>query len=313
MEFVILIASLIGIVLGADWLVDGSVAIARKYKVSDFVIGAAIVGIGTSMPELTVSFTGALNGNSDVAIGNVVGSNIFNVLGILGLTALFFPIAIQKTNMKFEIPVCIAFSILLTLLSFDFFTEMHHPQITWTDGLILLLGFAAFMWYSFRRDKLNPSKAEPAQEEKPMALWKAAALIAVGLGVLILSCDFFVDNAIIIARRWGMSEAVISITDIACGTSLPELAASVVAACKKNTQMALGNIVGSNIFNIALILGLSSQVTALDSTNITIVDYSVMILAAVLPLIWGIKGRIGRVSGSMMLIMFITYSIYLIK
>ena len=313
MEFVILIASLIGIVLGADWLVDGSVAIARKYKVSDFVIGAAIVGIGTSMPELTVSFTGALNGNSDVAIGNVVGSNIFNVLGILGLTALFFPIAIQKTNMKFEIPVCIAFSILLTLLSFDFFTEMHHPRITWTDGLILLLGFAAFMWYSFRRDKLNPSKAEPAQEEKPMALWKAAVLIAVGLGVLILSCDFFVDNAIIIARRWGMSEAFISITLIACGTSLPELAASVVSACKKNTQMALGNIVGSNIFNIALILGLSSQVTALDSTNITIVDYSVMILAAVLPLIWGIKGRIGRVSGSMMLIMFITYSIYLIK
>ena len=313
MEFIIIAVSLVGIVLGADWLVDGAVSIAKKYKVSDFVIGAAIVGIGTSMPELTVSFSGALQGNSDVAIGNVVGSNIFNVMGILGVTALFFPIAIQKQNMKFEIPVCIALSVILTLLSFDFFTEMNKPQIAWYDGLVLLAIFVVFMWYSFRRDKLNPSKAEPAQKEKPMALWKAAALIAVGLGVLILSCDFFVDNAIIIARRWGMSEAVISITLIACGTSLPELAASVVAACKKNTQMALGNIVGSNIFNIALILGLSSQVTALDSTNITIVDYSVMILAAVLPLIWGIKGRIGRVSGSMMLLMFITYSIYLIK
>lgn len=313
MEFIILAVSLVGIVLGADWLVDGAVSIAKKYKVSDFVIGAAIVGIGTSMPELTVSFSGALQGNSDVAIGNVVGSNIFNVMGILGVTALFFPIAIQKQNMKFEIPVCIALSVILTLLSFDFFTEMNKPQIAWYDGLVLLAIFVVFMWYSFRRDRKNPAQTESAQADKPMALWKAAGLIIIGLGVLITSCDFFVDNAIVIARRWGMSEAVISITLIACGTSLPELAASVVAACKKNTQMALGNIVGSNIFNIALILGLSSQVSTLDSANITIVDYSVMIFAAILPLICGIKGQIGRISGSIMLSIFITYSIYLIN
>ncbi|MBE6240380.1 MAG: calcium/sodium antiporter [Bacteroidales bacterium] len=313
MEFIIIAVSLVGIVLGADWLVDGAVSIAKKYKVSDFVIGAAIVGIGTSMPELTVSFSGALQGNSDVAIGNVVGSNIFNVMGILGVTALFFPIAIQKQNMKFEIPVCIALSVILTLLSFDFFTEMNKPQIAWYDGLVLLAIFVVFMWYSFRRDRKNPVQTESVHEEKPMALWKAAGLIIIGLGVLITSCDFFVDNAIVIARRWGMSEAVISITLIACGTSLPELAASVVAACKKNTQMALGNIVGSNIFNIALILGLSSQVSTLDSANITIVDYSVMIFAAILPLICGIKGQIGRISGSIMLSIFITYSIYLIN
>lgn len=313
MEFIIIAVSLVGIVLGADWLVDGAVSIAKKYKVSDFVIGAAIVGIGTSMPELTVSFSGALKGNSDVAIGNVVGSNIFNVMGILGVTALFFPIAIQKQNMKFEIPLCIALSVILTLLSFDFFTEMNKPQIAWYDGLVLLAIFVVFMWYSFRRDRKNPAQTESAQADKPMALWKAAGLIIIGLGVLITSCDFFVDNAIVIARRWGMSEAVISITLIACGTSLPELAASVVAACKKNTQMALGNIVGSNIFNIALILGLSSQVSTLDSANITIVDYSVMILAAILPLICGIKGQIGRISGSIMLSIFITYSIYLIN
>jgi len=313
MEFIIIAVSLVGIVLGADWLVDGAVSIAKKYKVSDFVIGAAIVGIGTSMPELTVSFSGALQGNSDVAIGNVVGSNIFNVMGILGVTALFFPIAIQKQNMKFEIPVCIALSVILTLLSFDFFTEMNKPQIAWYDGLVLVAIFVVFMWYSFRRDRKNPVQTESVHEEKPMALWKAAGLIIIGLGVLITSCDFFVDNAIVIARRWGMSEAVISITLIACGTSLPELAASVVAACKKNTQMALGNIVGSNIFNIALILGLSSQVSTLDSANITIVDYSVMIFAAILPLICGIKGQIGRISGSIMLSIFITYSIYLIN
>ena len=313
MEFVIILASLVGIILGADWLVDGSVAIARRYKVSDFVIGAAIVGIGTSMPELTVSFAGAVHGNSDVAIGNVIGSNIFNVLGILGVTALFFPIAIQKSNMKFEIPVCIAFSVLVTLLSFDFFTHTNNPKLGRIDGLILLVGFFLFMWYSFRRDRNVSPVSETYHEAKPMALWKYILLIIIGLSVLILSCDYFVDNAIIIARRWGMSEAVISITLIACGTSLPELAASVVAACKKNTQLALGNIIGSNIFNIALILGLSSQVSVLASADITLVDYSVMILAAVLPMLWGISGRISRFTGAVMLLLFVAYSVYLIN
>ena len=313
MEFIIIAVSLVGIVLGADWLVDGAVSIAKKYKVSDFVIGAAIVGIGTSMPELTVSFSGALKGNSDVAIGNVVGSNIFNVMGILGVTALFFPIAIQKQNMKFEIPLCIALSVILTLLSFDFFTEMNKPQIAWYDGLVLLAIFVVFMWYSFRRDRKNPAQTESAQADKPMALWKAAGLIIIGLGVLITSCDFFVDNAIVIARRWGMSEAVISITLIACGTSLPELAASVVAAVKKNTQMALGNIVGSNIFNITLILGLSSQVMPLTSAGITAVDYVVMIGAAIVPLLLGFTGKINRLAGAAMFLCFAGYNWYLLS
>lgn len=313
MEFIIILASVVGIVLGADWLVDGSVAIARKYKVSDFVIGAAIVGIGTSMPELTVSFAGAVHGNSDVAIGNVIGSNIFNVLGILGITALFFPIAIQKSNMKFEIPVCIAFSVLVTLLSFDFFTHTSNPKLGRIDGMILLIGFFLFMWYSFKKDRGNTSGSEAEAAKKTMALWKSILLIVIGLSVLILSCEYFVDNAIIVARRWGMSEAVISITLIACGTSLPELAASVVAACKKNTQLALGNIIGSNIFNIALILGLSSQVSSLASADITLVDYCVMILAAVLPMIWSISGRISRLTGAIMLMLFVTYSVHLIN
>lgn len=312
MELIIIIASLAGIVFGADWLVDGSVAIARRYRVSDFVIGAAVVGVGTSMPELTVSLTGALQGHSDVAIGNVIGSNIFNVFGILGITALFFPISIQKSNMKFEIPVCIAFSVIVAALSFDFFTKTKNPDIVWTDGLILLLGFIAFMWYSFRRDRRNHNESADAAEE-PMALWKAAGLVVVGLALLVVSCDLFVDNAIIVARRWGMSEAAISITLIACGTSLPELAASVAAARKRNTQLALGNIIGSNIFNIALILGLSAQVGTLASVDITIIDYAVMILAAVFPLALGIRGRIGRLSGLIMLLMFTAYSIYLIK
>ena len=148
MEYLILLIALAGIVFGADWLVSGSVSIAKRYHVSDFVIGAAIVGVGTSMPELTVSFIGALSGNADVAIGNVVGSNIFNILGILGITAIFFPIAVNKENMRFEIPVCIAVSVLLMLLTFNFFNDT--PQsIGRIDGLILLLCFGIFMWYSF--------------------------------------------------------------------------------------------------------------------------------------------------------------------
>ncbi len=317
MEYIIIVVALIGIVLGADNLVSGSVSIARRFKVSDFVIGAAIVGIGTSSPELLVSLIGAINGNSDVAIGNVVGSNIFNVLGILGLTAIFFPIAIKKENMKFELPVCIGISILLILLVFNFFNK-DVPTIGRPDGWILLLCFAIYMWYSFYRDrKQNRLNHPEIKEEKKIddktPMWLAAVKVVGGLAVLVVSCDFFVDNAVSIAKSFGVDEAVISLTLIACGTSLPELAASIAAALKKNTQLALGNIIGSNIFNIALILGLCSQVMPLNSSGITGIDYMVMVGAAIIPLVLGIKGKIGRWPGLVMVIMFIIYTYYLIN
>ena len=312
MSYLILIISLVGIVFGAEFLVAGSVSVARRYKVSDFVIGAAIVGIGTSMPELVVSFFGALKGNADVAIGNVVGSNIFNVLGILGLTAICFPIAIDRKNMTFEIPFCIGVSVLLTLLALNFFNGTP-ATIGRVDGIILLLLFVGYMWYSFARDKQNTTDEAPVETKEPiLALWVALLKIVGGLALLITSCDFFVDNAIVIAKSWGVSDAIISLTLIACGTSLPELAASVAAACKKNTQLALGNIVGSNIFNILLILGVSSQVMPLVSADITIVDYAVMIAAAAFPLFFGFKGKIGRVGGAVMLLCFVLYTWYLI-
>ena len=312
MSYLILIISLVGIVFGAEFLVAGSVSVARRYKVSDFVIGAAIVGIGTSMPELVVSFFGALKGNADVAIGNVVGSNIFNVLGILGLTAICFPIAIDRKNMTFEIPFCIGVSVILTLLALNFFNGTP-ATIGRVDGIILLLLFVGYMWYSFARDKQNTTDEAPAETKEPiLALWVALLKIVGGLALLITSCDFFVDNAIVIAKSWGVSDAIISLTLIACGTSLPELAASVAAACKKNTQLALGNIVGSNIFNILLILGVSSQVMPLVSADITIVDYAVMIAAAAFPLFFGFKGKIGRVGGAVMLLCFVLYTWYLI-
>ena len=316
MSYLILIISLVGIVFGAEFLVAGSVSVARRYKVSDFVIGAAIVGIATSMPEMVVSFFGALKGNADVAIGNVVGSNIFNVLGILGLTAVCFPVAIDKKNMTFEIPFCIGVSVLLMLLALNFFNGTP-TCISRIDGWVLIALFAGFMWYSFARDRKEAIGQEGDEAigeklEDTTSIWLALLKIVGGLALLITSCDFFVDNAIVIAKSWGVSDAIISLTLIACGTSLPELAASVAAACKKNTQLALGNIVGSNIFNILLILGLSSQVMPLVSADITIVDYAVMIAAAAFPLLFGFKGKIGRVGGAVMLLCFVLYTWYLI-
>lgn len=311
MEYIILIVALVGIVFGADFLVAGAVSVARKFKVSDFVIGAAIVGVGTSMPELVVSFLGAVNGNADVAIGNVVGSNIFNVLGILGVTAIFFPVAIDRKNMKFEIPLCIAVSLLLTVLALNFFNGTQ-ATISRIDGLVLLAFFAGFMWYSFARDrKQSELNAEVAEEKS--SLWVAVLKIVGGLALLITSCDFFVDNAVLVAKSFGVNDAFISLTLIACGTSLPELAASIAAAVKKNTDMALGNIVGSNIFNITLILGVSSQVMPLTSSGITFVDYLVMIGAAVVPFLFGFMGKVGRMGGLVMLACFVAYNWYLIE
>lgn len=310
MEYLILILSLAGIVFGADFLVAGAVSVARRFKVSDFVIGAAIVGVGTSMPELVVSFLGALGGNADVAIGNVVGSNIFNALGILGLTALFFPVAIGRKEFKFEIPLCIGVSLLLMVLALNFFNGTP-AVISRIDGVVLLLIFVGFMWYSFARDRKSATEQESITEETT-PLWLAIVKIVGGLALLIISCDLFVDNAVLIAKSFGVNDAFISLTLIACGTSLPELATSLAAAMKRNTALALGNIVGSNIFNITLILGLSSQVMPLNSVVITAVDYAVMIAAALIPLIFGLKGKIGRVGGAMMFICFVAYNWYLI-
>lgn len=316
MVYLILVLSLIGIVFGADYLVAGSVSIARKFKVSDFVIGAAIIGVGTSTPELTVSFMGALSGNADVAIGNVVGSNIFNVFGILGITAMFFPVTFDRQNLKFEIPFCIGVSVLLMLFALNFFNGTAQC-VGRFDGLVLIAVFAFFMWISFYRDrKAKLAATAPVQEEAKTEetgpMWLAALKVIGGLALLVLSCDLFVDQAVIIAKSFGVNDAFISLTLIACGTSLPELAASIAAALKKNTSMALGNVVGSNIFNIALILGLSSQVTPLTSTGITMVDYIVMIAAVIALYAFGKDCKIQRWEGAVLFLCFVGYTWYLI-
>lgn len=313
MEYITLLIALVAIIWSADTLVAGAVDIARRYHVSDFVIGAVIVGVGTSCPELFVSSLGAFKGEVDVAIGNIVGSNIFNVFFILGATALIMPVDAPRENRRFELPFCIGISILLLLLAFNFF-DGTAPMIGRVDGLVLLALFAAYMYVSFRRDRKKVAEQNDSTEDEApkTSLWLAIAKVAVGLSLLVTSCHFFVDSAISIAEGWGVSEAFISITLIACGTSLPELAASIAAALKRNTQLALGNIVGSNIFNITFILGVCSQINPLTGGGITLVDYVVMIAAAIMQLLLVYKGRLTRLAGAVMFTMFVAYNVYLI-
>lgn len=310
MEYLFLIVSLAAIVFGANALVSGSVAVAVKLHVSDFIIGALVVGVGTSMPELVVSVMGAAWGNPDIAVGNIVGSNIFNVLAILGVTAAVSPVAVSRSNLRFELPLCIAVSILLLLLAYNFF--MADPAvISRADGIVLLLLFAFFIIYSIRRDKKN-AVGTPEVDGNGVSALNAVIKIVAGLAVLVAGCRFFVDNAVLIARKWGMDEAFISITLVAGGTSLPELAASIAAVAKKSSQLALGNVIGSNIFNILLILGLSSVVSPLGMGGITLVDFVVVAFSAMLPALLGLGGRISRWGGIFMLLCYIAYTVWLV-
>lgn len=310
MEYIYLLLCLGAIVFSADWLVAGAVTIAKRFKISDFVIGAVIVGVGTSFPELVVSSIGAINGNSDIALGNVIGSNIFNVLGILGLTAMIMPVAVSKENKRFDLPLCIGASALTLLLAFNFFTG-GDVGLGRVDGLILLAIFAYFMYASLRGNKKQEVETDEVVTNKQLAF--GIGKVVLGLAVLIISSRFFLDNAILIAKAWGVNEAFIAITLVACGTSLPELAASLVAAAKKNTQLALGNVIGSNIFNLTLILGAASQITPLTGSGITAVDYAVMIFAGAAPLLLGFRGKLNRWAGAVLFLCFVAYNAYLLS
>ncbi len=310
MEYIYLLICLAVIVFSANWLVEGAVVIAKRYKISDFIIGAVIVGVGTSFPELVASSIGAFEGNSDIAIGNVIGSNIFNVLGILGLTVLIMPVAVSKENKRFDLPFCIALSVLTMLLVFNFFTGGDHT-ISRIDGLVLLATFGLFMFLSLRNGKDN-KVVESTEVISNRQLFFGIGKLVVGLAALIIASKFFLDNAIAIAHKLNVKDSFIAITLVACGTSLPELAASLAAAAKKNTQMALGNVIGSNIFNLSLILGVASQITPLTSSGIGFIDYGVMIFASVAPLILAFKGKLNRWAGAIMFACFIAYNYYLI-
>ena len=261
------------VVFGADWLVDGASGIARKAGISEFVIGLTIVGFGTSCPELVVSLTGAFKGLADVSIGNVVGSNIYNTLLILGVTSMIAPMAITRNNKMRDIPLVFGVTLLFILFG------LYNKDISRLEGIIFLIVFAAYIWYCF---KFTPREEDSETKEKQLKLWQAIGLVLLGLAGLIIGGRLFVDNATLIAEEIGVSDKFIAITVLALGTSLPELATCVVAAAKHKGQLALGNILGSNIFNILLIIGASAVVTPLSFASMNYVDLGVLLLSTIL-------------------------------
>lgn len=312
-QIIILIAGLILILMGANWLVEGSSSIARRFGISEFVIGLTIVGIGTSAPEMVVSFLSSFQGKSDMAVGNVVGSNIFNTLMILGATALVAPVAITKSNLKKDIPLNIAVTVLLILLgkSASLFGLGATDSLSRAEGGILLLIFAIYLWNSFRSGR-EDTEENVMDETKPLM---ATLMIIGGLAGLIFGGRLFVNSATQIALIAGLSEKFIAITIMAAGTSMPELATCVVAAYKGQGQLALGNILGSNISNILLILGGSALIHPLSFNSISDMDLGIMTVSAILILLSAIsfkKKKLDRVEGVIFIGLQIAYMAYLI-
>ena len=314
-EILFIVAGLVLILLGSDWLVDGASGIARRYGISEFIIGMTIVGIGTSMPELVSSAIAAVGGHGDMALGNVTGSNICNVLLILGVTSLISPIGFTRSNVRKDIPFAIGVSVFLLLLLYNGFGLLggaEVPGISRMDALLLLLLFVVFMADSFKSSKNGVE--EESEEVKPMSMGKAVVLILLGLAGLIFGGRLFVDHTVNIAEYFRVSEAFISITLMAVGTSLPELATCVVAAIKGKNQLALGNIIGSNIFNIALIVGTSAAISPFEIDAISTIDM-VMLIVPVL-LLWASaftfkRYKLDRIEGAIFLVVYVGYITYL--
>lgn len=313
LQIIILIVGLFLVVLGAQWLVNGASSVARRFGVSEFVIGLTIVGFGTSMPELVVSVTGAIEGLSDVSLGNVVGSNIFNTLLILGLTSVLVPVGISSDNKKRDIPLALGATVLLIVYGMRHTLLGVGPQdgITRLGGIVFLLLFAGYVVLCFKKSK---PEVDGETEVKETKLPWAALLCLLGIGGLIGGGRMFVNSATEIARTLGVSEKFISITILAGGTSMPELVTCVVAALKKKNQLALGNILGSNVFNILLILGASAIIHPITFGTINLVDMGTLLLSVLL--LWffaktGKGNQISRVEGVLMLALFVAYYIYL--
>ena len=326
MNILLLIGGLILILLGANGLTDGAASVAKRFRIPSIVIGLTIVAFGTSAPELTVSVSSALKGSADIAIGNVVGSNIFNTLMIVGCTALFAPIVITRNTLRKEIPLCILSSVVLLICANDIFLDNATENIlNRVDGLLLLCFFAIFMGYTFAiaspQSSPTPEPAghehtAPEEEIKLLSWWKSILYIIGGLAALIYGGQLFVNGATGIARSMGVSESIIGLTLVAGGTSLPELATSIVAALKKNPEMAIGNVIGSNLFNIFFVLGCSATISPLNIQGITNLDLGVLIGSCVLLYIFGWffkKRTITRIEGIVMIACYIGYTAYLIS
>ncbi len=288
------------LVKGADWFVDGSSAIATKFKIPQLVIGLTIVAMGTSAPEAAVSITAAAKGNAGITVGNIVGSNILNILVILGTCALITPLTVAKSTIKVEIPFMIAITALLLITGLD-------GTVNWLEGILLLFFFIAYLTYLFfmaKKDRDN----QPEEEVKSMSVTKALLFTAIGLALIVWGSDLTVDSACAIAKALGLSERFIGLTIVALGTSLPELFTSVSAARKGNADIAIGNIVGSNIFNILFVVGLSSVIIPVTFLKPFIFDTFVSMFAAALLWVCPVKSyKLKWWAGAIMLISYVVY------
>ncbi|MBR7048241.1 MAG: calcium/sodium antiporter [Prevotella sp.] len=306
---------LIGVVVvlwGADRLTEGAVGVAERLRIPQLVIGLTIVAIGTSMPEFCVSLVSALKGTADLAVGNVVGSNIFNSLLIVGITAMVAPMTILKSTVRLDIPFALLASVMLAAFCYD-------GELTRLDAGILFGLFLVFMFITLQHAKRGEKKEESEENEdakereRTMAVWKMVALILVGLACLVLGSNVFVDGATKVAAALGVSDAVIGLTVVAMGTSMPELATSVVAARKGNSGIAIGNVLGSNVFNILLVIGLTGVINPMHIQGITWIDLSMLILSMVLLLLFSYtKYTIARWEGAVLTILFAGYMMWVV-
>lgn len=315
MDYLFIIGGVALTILGSTWLVDGASSLAKRLRVPDLLIGLTVVAFGTSSPELVVNLFAATSGSTDLAIGNILGSNAFNILMILGLSALIMPLAVQKQTTWKEIPLSLLAALILAASANDVFLDGSAQNVlTRTDALALLGFFVIFMVYVFevaRKERLKVSESEKGQ----MPLWKAVLFCVLGLAGLYFGGRGLVEGAINIAGSFGISESVIGLTIVAVGTSLPELATSIVAAYRGKADLAVGNVVGSNIFNIFLILGITGLIEPLPFSPSSNIDLAVVIAASLLLFIFVFTGkghRISRVEGGILFTGYLAYTSWLV-
>lgn len=304
LQILMIVAGITLVLWGADRLTDGAVALAERMQIPQIVIGLTIVAIGTSAPEFCVSLVSALKGTSDLAVGNVVGSNIFNTMLIVGMAAMVAPMTILPSTVKKDIPIAVVASFLLAVM------VLADGDVSRLDALVLMLGFLAFMWLTLHGAKGN---ADQEASPKGYSVTKSVLLLVIGLACLVVGSNIFVNGATAVAQQLGVSEAVIGLTVVAGGTSLPELATSVVAARKGNSGIAIGNVLGSNVMNILLILGGAGLICPMQVKDITIVDFSV--LTGSILLLWlfsNTKLTVARWEGAVLTILFLAYMVWLV-
>ncbi len=313
--YVLFVLGFLFLIYGAKWLVDGAASIARKYRIPNIVIGLTIVALGTSSPELVVNLVASFKGTADVAMGNILGSNIANIFLILGVSAMIYPMAVNNNTQWKEVPLAIMAAIVIGVLANDtFFDGIPMSMIYRSDGIVLVGFFILFMYYAFSISKHNGPLEEIQIKERPQ--WLSVIMILAGIGGLVLGGKWIVDGAVIIAANLGMSEAVISLTIVAVGTSLPELATCVVAAYRKNPGIVVGNVIGSNIFNIFFVLGISAVIKPLPYNLSLNFDVLVGILASLLLfvfLLFPVKRVLERWQGVVLTLCYVIYILFLLS